>query len=140
MCFFYRFVCDPSIRQVKIEFEAALPENFPCHFIFKWTSYQVCPSFTSKHHTKPLEKLPTPRVSSSKTGLVFIIFLFGLAVLGVIFLKQPENRERLHSNFRRIRNMCQRNQDEQDHNLLFQSNVNIPTFGDLDDDEDLIIA
>ena len=100
----------------------------------------MCPSFASKHHTKPLEKLPTPRVSSSKTGLVFIIFLFGLAVLGVIFLKQPENRERLHSNFRRIRNMCQRNQDEQDHNLLFQSNVNIPTFGDLDDDEDLIIA
>ena len=36
--------------------------------------------------------------------------------------------------------MCQRNQDDQEHNLLFQSNVNIPTFGDLDDDEDLIIA
>ena len=138
------------MRQVKLEFEAALPENIPCHFIFKWTSYQVCPSFAKEHQTEPLEKLPTntKKTTRSKTGLVLIVLLFSVSVFGAFYLRLPENRERLHENLRRVRNqMCQRNQDEQEHTLLFQSNVNIPTFGDqinrfgdLDDDEDLIIA
>ena len=77
-----------------------------------------------------------------------IVLLFSVSVFGAFYLRLPENRERLHENLRRVRDqMCQRNQDEQEHTLLFQSNVNIPTFGDqinrfgdLDDDEDLIIA
>ena len=133
------------MRQIKLEFEAALPENFPCHFIFKWTSYQVCPSFArkviteSQKHSESHEKILTSQ-TNSKTGLVLIVLVFSIVSICAFYLRLPENRERLHENIRRIKIMCQRNQDEQEHNLLFQSNVNIPTFGDLDDDEDLIIA
>ena len=111
------------MRQVKLEFEAALPENIPCHFIFKWTSYQVCPSFATEHQTDPLEKLPTntKKTARSRTGLVLIVLLFSVSVFGAFYLRLPENRERLHENLRRVRNqMYQRNQTEQQRSFTRQ--------------------
>ena len=133
-----RFVCDPSTREAKLE----LVDRLPCHPIFRWTSDQICQTFTNPDDQS---HFINSNHSSSWTWPFLVILLVGLIGLSV-FLRKPENRERVRDKYVWLKvQYCTRRRPE-DRNLLVENNVTIPAFGtsfgtlEVEDDDDLIIA
>ena len=124
-----RFVCDPS-RSSTLE----LLDRLPCHPIFRWTSAQICASFT-QHEQKP------HFVHSNWTWTFFVILFIGIIGLSV-FLRKPQNRERVRDKYVWFKVQYFSRRRNEDRNLLVENNVTIPAFGTLEveDDDDLIIA
>jgi hypothetical protein len=128
-----RFVCADNKSINSLE----LIDELPCHPIFKWTDPKIC-----KPLVVPFRPSPSSLSSSSSSSYWGIVLIVVVCVVGGVYLRKPQNRERAHETLVWMRvSMCQRRRRE-DRNLLVESNVNIPTFGSLEveDDDDLIIA
>lgn len=124
-----RFICDIESKR---EPHVYLAYDLPCYPIFVWKTYKTCGVDINKHH------------SENWLAKIWPLVLFLAFGLGLIYLlKDPWRREKtlnFLTNFKT--KLCQRRQQE-DHNILIENNVTIPTLGALevmDEDDDLILA
>ena len=127
-----RFVCNPSTKDSALE----LLDRLPCHTIFRWTSAQICKTFTNHDQSHYVNSN-----KSSWTWTFFVILIVGI-IGSIIVLRKPQNRERVRDKYVWFKvQYCSRRRND-DRNLLVENNVTIPAFGTLevDDDDDLIIA
>lgn len=135
-----RFACDREAKNDAIE----VLDVLPCHYILKWTTPNICQSFTKKPSMSTSGEAEEPSAGSASTSVsgVVITILF-LALVGFLLYFKPQNRERAHDALVWLKtSVCLRRRPREDRSFLIESNVNIPAFGSLEveDDDDLIIA
>lgn len=126
-----RFQCDQNVADANSV--PRLVANFPCHPIFRWRTRAVCTGTSAKLTMGQAQnKTDTPL-----WGVAVVLLIAGTVVM--VLVKKPQYRVKCRLAADWARQKLTRGRDD-DRSMLVQSNVNIPAFGSIEDDDELILA